>query len=71
VNWWDRVAHFSEHLVVISSILSILLPPIETFEHFPRFQRAYSLLVITITRWTSLNLRNTIYWQKFSTKRSN
>ena len=58
-----------EHVVTISSFVSLALPPIETFSQFPRFQKVYAVIVITITRWTSLNLRNTIYWQQFDTKR--
>jgi hypothetical protein len=51
------------------SVASILMPPIETFSHFPRFHNYYAVAVIIVTRWGSLNLRNSIYWQQFDTTR--
>ena len=66
---YETARAWAEHVVVISSVLSILLPPIETFSQFPVFQKWYGMAVIVITRWASLNLRNVIYWKKFNTQR--
>lgn len=51
--WLDRWAHFS----FLCSILSLLLPPVEQFQDFPRFQKRYTLCVSLIAHWGALNLR--------------
>ena len=43
--------------VVIASIISWLMPPIETFDGFPRFQKFYVLIVRIVSQYASLNLR--------------
>lgn len=37
-----------EHIVVVSSLLHLVLPPYETFDEFPRFKKYYRLVVLII-----------------------
>ena len=56
-------------VVFCSSVASLLLPPIETFKDFPRFQKFYGVLVTIVVRWAALNLRNTLYSKYFDTNK--
>lgn len=37
-----------EHIVVVSSLLHLVLPPYETFDEFPTFKKYYKLVVLII-----------------------
>lgn len=53
------------HFVFYCSVFSLMLPPIETFKDFPRFQKYYSVFIVIVTRWGSINFRNTLYSKYF------
>jgi hypothetical protein len=48
-------------IVLLSSLLGTFLPPYEWFDKWPRFQGVYKILVMTITKWGSLNLKSVVY----------
>jgi hypothetical protein len=48
-------------IVLISSLLGSFLPPYEWFDQWPRFQAVYKILVMTVTKWGSINLKSVIY----------
>lgn len=48
------------NLVTICSILSLMLPAVEDFNDFPRFQKWYRLVCKLIIKWGSLDLRGKI-----------
>ncbi len=47
-------------LVTGCSLASLLLPPIEYFDEFPRFQPYYRLFCKIVVKWGSLDLRGKI-----------
>lgn len=55
-----------EHVVTTSSLIYLLLPSIETFKDYPKFQKAYGVFVAIIVKWASLNIRNVLYSSKFN-----
>jgi hypothetical protein len=54
-----KFLHFLAMCVGYISVINLLLPPVEKFRNFPRFQEYYELLV-ELTNWFSLNLRGRI-----------
>lgn len=52
---------YAAGLVLVSSILSNLLPPWEWFDKWPRFQAIYKIIVMMIARWGAANLRAKVY----------
>lgn len=54
------ITDFIAYWVLTFSIMSILLPPVEFFDDFPRFQPWYRLGCKFIKYWGSLNWRGKI-----------
>jgi hypothetical protein len=50
-------------IVFVSSLVYSLLPPWEWFDKWPNFQAIYKIIVMTIARWGSANLRKNLYPQ--------
>lgn len=50
-------------IVVGSSVLINVLPPVEAFDEYPKFQGTYKFLFIFLKRFCSLDLRTIIYPQ--------
>lgn len=50
--------HWLGSLVLISSILSMLLPPVEWFSDWPKFQKFYDLFVKIVHKYAALNARS-------------
>jgi len=48
-------------IVLFCSVLGSFLPPYEWFSQWPRFQAVYKILVMTVTKWGSLNLKSVVY----------
>jgi hypothetical protein len=48
------------HFVFWASVVSLLLPPTEIFDSFPRFKRKYEVLVRLINHYAALNVRGKI-----------
>lgn len=53
------------------SILSLILPPVEFFDDFPRFQKYYRLFCKIIVKWGSLDLRGKVIQQYKSFQKKN
>jgi hypothetical protein len=53
---WFYLASF----VTGCSLLSLLLPPVEFFDEFPRFQKFYRLFCKIIVKWGSLDVRGKV-----------
>jgi hypothetical protein len=49
-----------KEIVLWSSLLSILLPPIEFFNDYPKFQKGYTLLIKIVNRYGALNIRGPV-----------
>lgn len=50
--------HWLGELVLVSSILSMLLPPVEWFDGWPKFQKFYALFVKIVHKYAALNARS-------------
>lgn len=46
--------------VLVCSALSLILPAVEDFDEFPRFQKYYRLFCKIVVKWGSLDLRGKI-----------
>lgn len=51
---------YAARWVFICSVLSLILPPVEFFEEFPRFQAYYRLFGKFLKYWGNLNFRSKI-----------
>jgi hypothetical protein len=52
--------HYYMHFVFYASVLSNLLPPVEYFSAFPRFQKGYTVFVTIVHHYAALNFRGKI-----------
>lgn len=50
-------------VVMGCSLLYSFLPPYETFDGYPRFQKFYKVFTQIIARWGGLNLKSVVYPQ--------
>lgn len=48
------------NMVTVCSLLSLMLPAVEDFDEFPRFQPYYRLFCKIVIKWGSLSLRGKI-----------
>jgi len=52
--------HYFAHYVFYTSMISLLLPPIEMFDNFPRFQKYYTVVVNLMQYYGAQNWRGKI-----------
>jgi hypothetical protein len=52
---------FAGAVVLVSSLLGTFLPPYEWFDDWPRFQKVYKILKMTIAKWGAINLQSVVY----------
>ena len=52
-----EVFHWLGDIVLVGSIISMLLPPIEFFVDYPKFQKYYGLILKLVHFYAALNLR--------------
>ena len=51
---------YATRFVFSMSVLNLLLPPWETFNDFPGFQKKYKLYVNIVSRYGALNMRSQV-----------
>jgi hypothetical protein len=60
----DDVLNFLAKFVLYASIFNTLLPPIEWFDKYARFKKYYSIFVLVLSHYASLNIRGMV-WNKY------
>jgi hypothetical protein len=59
-----QVMNWMALFVFWASVINLLLPPLEWFDGFPRFYKAYRVALLIVTHYSSLNFRAAL-WSKF------
>ena len=56
-----RLFDLAGGIVLTSSFIYSLSPPVESFDKYPRFQYAYAFVMIWIVKLASANVRSLVY----------